>query len=114
MYAKFKIYLVTTVVFFLVDIVWLGFISKNLYSKYLGHLMAPRVNWIAALIFYALFIVGLMFFVINPALAKKSLSYAIVAGGLFGLIVYSTYDLTNLATIKDWPLNITIIDIMYR
>ena len=78
-----KIYLVTTVVFFLVDIVWLGFISKNLYSKYLGHLMAPRVNWIAALIFYALFIVGLMFFVINPALAKKSLSYAIVAGGLF-------------------------------
>ena len=109
-----KIYLVTTVVFFLVDIVWLGFISKNLYSKYLGHFMAPRVNWIAALIFYALFIVGLMFFVINPALAKKSLSYAIVAGGLFGLIAYSTYDLTNLATIKDWPLNITIIDIMYR
>lgn len=108
-----KIYLVTTVVFFLVDIVWLGFISKNLYSKYLGHLMAPRVNWIAALIFYALFIVGLMFFVINPALAKKSLSYAIVVGGLFGLIAYSTYDLTNLATIKDWPLNITIIDIMW-
>ena len=108
-----KIYLVTTVVFFLVDIVWLGFISKNLYSKYLGHLMAPRVNWIAALIFYALFIVGLMFFVINPALAKNSLSYAIVVGGLFGLIAYSTYDLTNLATIKDWPLNITIIDIMW-
>lgn len=108
-----KIYLVTVVVFFMVDIVWLGFISKNLYKNYLGHLMAPSVNWVAAGIFYALFIVGLVFFVINPALAKKSIPYALVVGGFFGLITYSTYDLTNLATIKDWPLNITIIDIMW-
>ena len=73
----------------------------------------PRVNWVAAGIFYALFIVGLVFFVINPALAKKSIPYALVVGGFFGLITYSTYDLTNLATIKDWPLNITIIDVMW-
>lgn len=108
-----KIYLLTVIVFFLVDIVWLGFISKNLYKNYLGHLMAPNVNWVAALIFYALFIVGLVFFVINPALEKDSIIYAIMAGGFFGLITYSTYDLTNLATIKDWPLNITIIDIIW-
>lgn len=108
-----KIYLITLVVFFLVDIVWLGFISKNLYNKYLGHLMAPNINWTAAIIFYFLFIAGLVFFVINPSIERDSLKYALVVGGIFGFIAYSTYDLTNLATIKDWPLNITIIDIIW-
>ena len=108
-----KIYLITVVVFFLVDIVWLGFISKNLYKKYLGNLMAPNVNWTAAIIFYLLFISGLVFFVINPALAKDSLKYAILVGGFFGLITYSTYDLTNLSTLKDCPVNITIIDMIW-
>lgn len=108
-----KVYLTTMLVFFLVDILWLGVISKKLYRDYLGHLMAPNVNWAPALIFYALFIAGLVFFVINPALAKNSLKYAILAGGFFGLIAYGTYDLTNLATLKDWPLNITIIDLIW-
>jgi uncharacterized membrane protein len=108
-----KLYLTTFVVFFLVDIVWLGFISKNLYKNYLGHLMAPQVNWYAAIIFYLIFIAGLIFFVINPALEKQSLMHAILAGGFFGLIAYATYDLTNLATIKDWPINITIIDLIW-
>ena len=108
-----KIYLITVVVFFLVDIVWLGFISKNLYKKYLGNLMAPKVNWTAAIIFYLVFIIGLVFFAINPAIEKESLKYALLVGGFFGLITYSTYDLTNLATLKDWPLNITIIDIIW-
>ncbi len=108
-----KVYLITIVVFFLVDIVWLGFIAKNLYKNYLGHLMTPNVNWTAALIFYALFIGGLVFFVINPAIEKESIKYAILVGGFFGLITYGTYDLTNLATMKDWPLNITVIDLIW-
>lgn len=108
-----KVYLITIVVFFLVDIIWLGFISKNIYNKYLGHILAPNINWTAALIFYFLFIGGLVFFVINPAIAKDSLKYAIMAGAFFGLITYSTYDLTNLSTLKDWPINITIIDIVW-
>lgn len=108
-----KVYLITVVVFFLVDIVWLGFISKNLYKKYLGDLMAPNVNWTAAIVFYLLFIAGLVFFVINPAIEKESLRYALIVGGFFGLITYSTYDLTNLSTLKDWPINITIIDIIW-
>ncbi len=110
---KLKLYLITVAVFFVVDIVWLGFISKNLYKNYLGHLMAPRVNWTAAIIFYLLYIAGLIFFVIDPALAKNSLWYAVAVGGFFGLITYGTYDLTNLATLKDWPLNITIIDLIW-
>lgn len=108
-----KIYLLTLAVFFLVDIVWLGVISRNIYKKYLGHLMTPTVNWTAAIVFYLLFIAGLVFFVINPALAKGSLLYAVLAGGFFGLIAYGTYDLTNLATLKDWPLIITVIDLFW-
>lgn len=107
-----KLYLITLVIFFLVDIVWLGVISKKLYKEYLGHLMGP-VNWPAALIFYALFIAGLVFFVITPAIEKESLVYAITIGAFFGLITYGTYDLTNLATLKDWPVTITIIDLIW-
>lgn len=108
-----KVFITTFIVFFLVDILWLGFLSKKLYKDYLGHLMSPDVNWAAALIFYFMFILGLVFFVINPAIEKGSLSYAILAGGFFGLVSYGTYDLTNLATLKDWPLNITIIDLIW-
>lgn len=108
-----KVYGITVVVFFLVDIIWLGFISKNLYQKYLGDFMAPKVNWTAAIIFYFIFIAGLVFFAINPAIEKESLKYAILVGGFFGFIAYSTYDLTNLSTLKDWPINITIIDIAW-
>ncbi|HSR03282.1 MAG TPA: DUF2177 family protein [Proteiniclasticum sp.] len=107
-----KLYLMTLVIFFLVDIVWLGVISKKLYKEYLGHLMGP-VNWPAALIFYALFIAGLVFFVITPAIEKESLVYAITVGAFFGLITYGTYDLTNLATLKDWPVTITVIDLIW-
>lgn len=108
-----KVYALTLVIFFLVDIVWLGVISKKLYKEYLGHLMAPNVNWAAALVFYFLFIAGLVFFVIMPAIEKGDLMYAITLGAFFGLITYGTYDLTNLATLEDWPLNITIIDLIW-
>lgn len=108
-----KVYALTLVIFFLVDIVWLGVISKKLYKEYLGHLMAPNVNWVAALVFYFLFIAGLVFFVIMPAIEKGDLMYAITVGAFFGLITYGTYDLTNLATLRDWPLNITIIDLVW-
>lgn len=108
-----KVYALTLVIFFLVDIVWLGVISKKLYKEYLGHLMAPNVSWAAALVFYFLFIAGLVFFVIMPAIEKGDLMYAITVGAFFGLITYGTYDLTNLATLKDWPLNITIIDLIW-
>ncbi|NLA53960.1 MAG: DUF2177 family protein [Clostridiales bacterium] len=104
---------ITLAVFFAIDILWLGLIAKKLYAKHLGHLMAQSTNWPAAIIFYLLFIVGLIFFVINPALEKNSLMYAFAVGAFYGLITYATYDMTNLATLKDWPLTITIIDIAW-
>jgi len=109
----FKFYAIALVIFLVIDMIWLGLVAKNIYSKYLGNLMAPKVNWIAAVIFYLLFIVGLVFFVIEPAVTKNSWSYALLAGMLFGLITYATYDLTNLATLKDWPITITFIDLAW-
>ena len=108
-----KEYIVAVVVFFLIDMLWLGVIAKDLYAKELGHLLTNNINWVAAIIFYLLFVVGIVFFVIHPAIEKNSFSYALIAGLLFGFMTYATYDLTNLATLKDWPLKIVFIDIAW-
>ncbi|MEQ8363461.1 MAG: DUF2177 family protein [Cyclobacteriaceae bacterium] len=106
-------YLLTAVVFFAIDLLWLGVVAKGLYNKYLGNLLSDQVNWTAAIIFYLLFIVGIFIFAILPAVDKASLSKAIVLGALFGFFTYATYDLTNLATLKGWPLTIVFIDITW-
>jgi uncharacterized membrane protein len=108
-----KTYLVAFVVFFVIDIIWLALVAKNLYQQELGYIMSPKPNWIAAIIFYLVFITGVVFFVINPAIEKDSWTYALFVGLFFGFITYSTYDLTNLATLKDWPLKITLIDLVW-
>ncbi len=107
----FKHFLIALPVFFAIDMVWLGLVAKNFYREQIGYLMKPDVNWTAAIIFYLLFIAGLVLFVISPAIQKSSLTHALIFGALFGLITYATYDLTNLATVKDWPLLVTIVDL---
>lgn len=106
-------YFLTAIIFFAVDILWLGFLAKDLYQKYLGDLMADKVNWTAAIIFYLVFIIGISVFAIYPAVDKNSVRQAILLGALFGFFTYATYDLTNLATLKGWPLNIVLIDITW-
>lgn len=108
-----KLYFIALPVFFAIDMVWLGLIANDFYKKHIGFLMTKDVNWIAALIFYLLFIAGLVIFVISPAIEKNSLSSALLLGALFGLITYATYDLTNLATIKNWPLIVTGVDLLW-
>ncbi|MDZ4704558.1 MAG: DUF2177 family protein [Saprospiraceae bacterium] len=106
-------YLLTAIVFFAIDLVWLGVVAKGLYNKYLGNFLSDQVNWTAAIIFYLLFIVGIFIFAILPAVDKASLGKAILMGALFGFFTYATYDLTNLATLKGWPLTIVFIDIAW-
>ena len=108
-----KLYLITLPIFLAVDFLWLGFIAKNYYSSQLGFLMKTNINYFAAFAFYLLFIVGLVVFVISPAVEKKLLIHALIFGALFGLVTYATYDLTNLATIKNWPLAVTIVDLIW-
>lgn len=106
-------YFLTAIVFFAIDMLWLGFIAKGLYRKYLGSFMTDQVNWTAAFVFYFLFIIGIFVFVILPSVERNSLLRAIELGALFGIISYATYDLTNLATLKNWPLPIVVIDIVW-
>jgi len=108
-----KLYLIAFILFFVIDLLWLGIIAKDIYKKYLGHLMSTQNNWIAAIIFYLLFIGGLVFFVIMPAVEAGSIGKALLYGALFGFLTYATYDLTNLATLKDWPIQITLIDLTW-
>ena len=108
-----KLYLIALPIFFAIDIIWLGFIGKSFYTQQIGFLMKPNINWIAAIFFYLLFIVGLVIFVISPAIEKSSWVLALFSGALFGLITYATYDLTNLATLKDWPLLVTVVDLAW-
>ena len=106
-------YLVTLGVFLAIDMVWLLVVAKDFYAKHLGYLMAPKANMTAALVFYCLFVFGLLYFVIDPALVKGTWQAALYPGMLFGLIAYATYDLTNLATVKDWPVLITLVDLAW-
>lgn len=108
-----KLYAVALTVFFAIDMLWLGVVAKNFYRTQIGHLMKTDINWIAAIVFYLIFIVGLVVFVISPAIDKGSWTHALIFGALFGLVCYATYDLTNLALAKDWPLLVTIVDLTW-
>lgn len=108
-----KEYIVAFVVFLAIDAVWLGFIAKNIYNKELGFILSPNPNLLAAAVFYLIFIGGLVYFVIHPGLANKDISQVLISGLVFGVVTYATYDLTNMATIANWPLKITIIDMIW-
>ena len=108
-----KLFLIALPVFFVIDMVWLVLVAKKFYQEQIGFLMKPDINWFAAIIFYFLFIAGLVVFVISPAVLKNSWVHALLFGALFGLITYATYDLTNLATLKDWPLLVTVVDLIW-
>lgn len=108
-----KLYFLTLAVFLIVDLAWLGFVARDFYREQLGNLMRANVNWTAAIIFYLIFIGGILFFVVYPALERDSMVYALLVGGLFGFITYATYDLTNLATLQGWPLTMTLVDLAW-
>jgi len=108
-----KLYLVSLAAFFAIDMLWLGLVARSFYQQYLGFLMAPSPNWFAAILFYLLFIVGILVFVVLPGLEANSLKTTLSRAALFGLITYATYDLTNLATLKDWPALLSIVDMLW-
>jgi len=108
-----KLFFIALPVFFAIDMVWLVLVAKKFYQEQIGFLMRPDINWPAAILFYLLFIAGLVTFVISPAIEKHSWQHAVISGAFFGLITYATYDLTNLATMKNWPLLVTAVDLIW-
>ena len=106
-------YLSTALVMLVIDLVWLGFIAKPMYQAGIGHLMTDKPNLIAAFFFYALFPIGLMVFAILPESASTSWQRTAWLAAMFGFFAYATYDLSNLATLKNYPLQLALVDMLW-
>ena len=113
LFSYFLLYVAAFATCTTLDLTWLTMIAKSFYTKNLGYLMAPSPNLWAALLFYVLFIAGILIFVVLPALKEDSFLQVALKGFFFGLIVYSAYDLTNHATVKDWPAIVTVVDMFW-
>lgn len=108
-----KLFLASFITFLFLDAIWLGLIARGFYSKHLSLYLTDNVIWSSALIFYVIFNIGLLIFVILPSIDKNSYTTLVVYSLLYGLVTFATYDLTNHATIKDWPLIVSIVDMSY-
>lgn len=108
-----KLFLVSFITFLFLDAIWLGLVARGFYSKHLSLYLTDNVIWPSAFIFYIIFNIGLLIFVILPSIEKNSYSTLLIYSILYGLVTFATYDLTNHATIKDWPLIVSIVDMSY-
>ena len=106
-------YAATAVAFLAIDFVWLGYIARDFYRSQLGDLLADPVNLPAAAVFYLIYVIGVVIFAISPALKSGAWTDALLYGALFGFFCYATYDMTNLATIRNWPLTMTLVDMAW-
>ncbi|MES2668363.1 MAG: DUF2177 family protein [Patescibacteria group bacterium] len=96
-----------------IDLLWLGVVGANFYKTQLGSLMRPDIVWPAAIAFYLIYAVAVAFFVIMPGITAQSVVRVLLTGAFFGLAAYAAYDLSNLATLKDWPLTVTLVDLVW-
>ena len=106
-------YVATWITMVLIDLLWLGVIAKPLYQQGIGHLMAEKPNLVAAALFYLLYPVGIVMFAVTPDAVSASWIKTFTAGALLGLFAYATYDLTNLATLKGWPVSLALVDMAW-
>lgn len=109
----FKLYAVALVTFLVIDLIWLGVVARSFYRAQLGHLLRADVNWAAAMAFYVIFVAGIVVLVVWPAVEQQSLLRAVALGALLGLVTYAAYDLTNLATLKGFPITVAVVDLAW-
>ena len=108
-----KLYAVAFVTFMAIDLVWLGVVARSFYRAELGHLMRAEVNWMAAVLFYLIFVAGIVVLAVWPAIERESLAHAVTRGAVFGLVTYAAYDLTNLATLEGFPVRMVVVDMLW-
>lgn len=108
-----KTYLIAGGVYWIIDFLWLGVIAQNFYQRQLGDMLADRIKWPAAIIFYLLYPIGVIIFAVVPGVKEQSLIRSLVLGALFGYFTYSTYDLSNYITLQGWPIKVVIVDILW-
>ena len=106
-------YIATAVIFLGLDSLWLGVVAQSTYRRWIGHLMADETNMVAAFLFYMAYVVGLVIFAVAPALRDGAWSTAVIYGALFGLFAYGTYEMTNFATLRDWPIAMVLADLAW-
>lgn len=106
-------WITTAVAFGILDAIWLSQIGPKLYRPLIGELLAPAVNWPAAIAFYLIYVSGIVYFAVAPALDKQSLVTALINGAVFGFVAYATYDLTNHATMRVWDIRVTLYDMAW-
>jgi uncharacterized membrane protein len=106
-------YLIALVIFVGMDMTWLGIMASRLYRPTLGDIAISSVNLAPAVVFYVLYPIGLVLFAIHPALRTSSAMAALIYGALFGFFTYATYDLTNQATLRNWSLSLSLVDIAW-
>ncbi len=106
-------YAATVPVFLAVDFVWLSQVANRFYAERIGHLLMDRPNIAAAAVFYVVYVVGIVIFAVAPALKSESLATAVLFGALFGFFTYATYDVTNFATLRNWPMIVAVVDIAW-
>mgnify|MGYP001813955224 FL=1 len=99
--------------FLVIDLIWLGVVARPFYQAQLGPLMRADVNWIAALLFYGIYVVGIVILAVLPAVEQESFSQAVVLGATLGLVAYAAYDLTNLATLNGFPATMAVVDLIW-
>lgn len=107
------LYLILLVIFLIIDLIWLNFIAKGLYQKEIGSLLLKNPKLLPAILFYALFIVAIIIIAVIPGIESKSLGKTLLLGAVLGFISYGTYDFTNLATLNNWSVKVTIIDLIW-
>lgn len=106
-------YIFTALIFLAIDFVWLGFVAKDFYFNALGPLLKEKPDMLIAAVFYLMYAVGIVIFAVAPALESGEWKTAMLYGALFGFFCYATYDFTNMATIKDWPVKVSVVDIAW-
>lgn len=106
-------YFATAFVFLLIDFIWLGKVATGFYKSQMGDLMADPVKLHIAAIFYCVYAAGIVYFAVKPALDEDKLILAAINGAIFGFLAYATYDMTNMATIRDWPIKMSIVDMAW-
>ena len=108
-----KLYGVAVATFLVIDMIWLGAVARSFYQAQIGHLMRADVNWAAAMVFYLVFVLGIVVLAVSPAIERQSLAHALALGALLGLVAYAAYDLTNLATLEGFPLTVALVDLVW-
>lgn len=103
----------TAAIFLAIDAIWLSKIATRFYFDRIGHLLMDKPNLGAAAVFYIIYVVGILIFAVLPALRNESFCHALVYGGLFGFFAYLTYDMTNYATMRDWPFTVVVVDVLW-